>query len=298
MLLEYKLDISGDSVWKIATPAASAMRLPFYMYDCGYFICNSDYFTRRKGVDAYLLYMTVKGKGQLTYKDENVVMDKNSIVIIHCEEDNLYKTLSEESWEYKWVFFGGVSAMEFVDLINKDGINVMHPENFSEYLSMLSAIIKDEPPRDIKSSMVFSKRLNDLLTKLYLDSNKNDKEYEKISEKLENAIIYMQKNYKSKISLDEIAKASHLSKYHFSRVFKEETGLSPYNYLMVIRVDAAKNLLNTSKMTLDEIAVKTGFLDSKSLILNFSKVCGYTPGEYRKQNEALHPKDKKQYKRI
>lgn len=72
---------------------------------------------------------------------------------------------------------------------------------------------------------------------------------------------FINDNISRSISLDEMAFAAHISKFHFARIFKEQTGVSPMKYLRQCRVEAARQLLVNSNLALKNIADKVGFAD-------------------------------------
>lgn len=92
-------------------------------------------------------------------------------------------------------------------------------------------------------------------------------------------LSYIEQNYKSDISLSELAGYFYLSKEHLSRLFKKETGQNLFSYIMALKLKEAKRLLTETDMTLDDIAVELGFSNGNY----FSKVF--------KKNELVSPKD-------
>ena len=85
-----------------------------------------------------------------------------------------------------------------------------------------------------------------------------------------------------RLSLDEIAQMSYLSKYYFARAFRQYMGITPYEYLTSVRLSHAKGLLISSSLSVDEIGYRTGFGGAKNFIRQFRQSMGMTPGEYRK----------------
>ena len=79
-----------------------------------------------------------------------------------------------------------------------------------------------------------------------------------------------------------MAEASHLSPYHFARRFKAATGLPPHQYLIVRRVERAKQLLREDRdISLAEIAAMHGFSDQSQFSQHFKRAVGVTPGQFR-----------------
>jgi len=83
-----------------------------------------------------------------------------------------------------------------------------------------------------------------------------------------------------KFSLENTASKFGLDKYKFLRLFKQETGLTPNNYIILKRIEKCKELLLTQDDLLD-IAIQTGFYDATHLCKYFKKITGITPLAYR-----------------
>jgi AraC family transcriptional regulator len=95
--------------------------------------------------------------------------------------------------------------------------------------------------------------------------------------KLQQAIAYIQEHLDQDLSLDEIAAAINLSAYHFSRLFKQSTGLAPHQYQIRCRVERAKELLQAGEMTIADIATQVGFYDQSHLSRHFKRIVGVSP---------------------
>lgn len=96
------------------------------------------------------------------------------------------------------------------------------------------------------------------------------------------AIKYMNENYAQRLSLEEIAEAACISKYYFSRKFKEVTGATVLEYLNNIRLTKVHNLLLKTEYTTEEIARATGFSSSVHLIRVFKEAYCISPKAFRK----------------
>ena len=91
---------------------------------------------------------------------------------------------------------------------------------------------------------------------------------------------YVRAYYHRNISLQELADLVHLSPYYFARQFKKTTGMSPHNYLLHVRIERAKGLLEQDEANLYKIAVELGFADQSHFTRHFRKVTGATPRQY------------------
>jgi len=97
------------------------------------------------------------------------------------------------------------------------------------------------------------------------------------------AIAFMQAHYARDVKLDDVAAAVHLSPFHLARLFKQVTGASPHQYLVQVRVNAARSLLSagSGQRSLAEVAAAVGFADQSHLTRQFKRHFGVTPSQVR-----------------
>jgi AraC-like DNA-binding protein len=100
------------------------------------------------------------------------------------------------------------------------------------------------------------------------------------------ALDYMEKHLGSDISRGDIARAAHLSPYHFSRLFRLHMGRSCGDMLSQIRADKAAELLTRTGLSLAEIAIDCGFRDQSYFTKVFRRYHGSTPRKYRIDHQA------------
>jgi AraC family transcriptional regulator len=99
---------------------------------------------------------------------------------------------------------------------------------------------------------------------------------------IETAKEYMNKNFASDISLQEIAVNSCISPFHFSRLFKKATSFSPCHYLQHIRLKHGEMLLKNEKLQVADIAYASGFGSAAYFASAFKQVYKINPIQYRR----------------
>ena len=92
-------------------------------------------------------------------------------------------------------------------------------------------------------------------------------------------------NLDGDISLTELARECGLSTSHFSRAFRRTMATTPHQWLLVCRIEMAKQLLRSGTSSLSEIALACGFADQSHFTRVFSRLSGISPGAWRR----LHP---------
>lgn len=101
------------------------------------------------------------------------------------------------------------------------------------------------------------------------------------------AIRLMQQYYATNISISDISNLIYLSPCHFKRVFKEYTGQTPHRYLMDIRLEKAKELLERSEYSIEDIAGQCGFVNPGHFAVAFKRGTKLSPSEYRKMHAII-----------
>lgn len=97
------------------------------------------------------------------------------------------------------------------------------------------------------------------------------------------ALFYIYKYIDTNISLEELASLNSVSKYHFHRIFKEETGENLFDFITSTRLQKAANLLITNQYsTISEVAFSCGYASHSSFIKAFKKKFSFTPTVWRK----------------
>jgi AraC family transcriptional regulator len=99
--------------------------------------------------------------------------------------------------------------------------------------------------------------------------------------RLQRVLDYIEAYLGADIRLEELAAQACLSPYHFSRLFREATGLSPHRYVIDRRVQAARQELARSNLSLVGIALEFGFGSQANFTRVFRKATSLTPGQYR-----------------
>ena len=92
---------------------------------------------------------------------------------------------------------------------------------------------------------------------------------------------YIQAHLAQNITLSDMASVSNLSTSHLTRLFKQTTGISLYQYVICCRIDRAKQLLKREQLTIADIATRVGFADQSHLTHHFKRQVGVTPKVFR-----------------
>lgn len=119
-----------------------------------------------------------------------------------------------------------------------------------------------------------------------------DKQQEYI-EKFMNICTYIDNHFSEDLSLDDVAKISGFSKYHFSRLFHDFTNMSFYKYVNSKRISYAEQLLGDTDLSATQVAIQSGFASQSAFIRMFRNRNGCTPTEFRKMQQECDYYDRR-----
>jgi AraC family transcriptional regulator len=138
---------------------------------------------------------------------------------------------------------------------------------------------------NLGSQVMFESFARIFLTKLILKYGLQQAKYDFSksfrAEQYKQVLDYIAVNYGKNILLEDMAAQANLSASHFSRLFKQTIGQSPYQFLMAYRIEQAKKMLNNPRKLMVDIAFNCGFCDQAHFSRVFKKIEGSTPKQYR-----------------
>jgi AraC family transcriptional regulator len=107
--------------------------------------------------------------------------------------------------------------------------------------------------------------------------------------KVRRVIAFIENNLHRELRLEELAAVTHMSPYHFARLFKRATGVSPHRFVVRRRIDAAIALLAESTTSISSIARAVGFRTASHFATTVQRVTGMTPSAYRVRRAVAEP---------
>ncbi|MFY9075249.1 AraC family transcriptional regulator [Malaciobacter mytili] len=234
--------------------------------------------------EEYTISIIEKGSMKAFFNGFNHKLDKSSIITINPDEVHSCGILNKEGYKHHSLY------------INPSVMKNILKENFnSELLSFkdvffnnnmlynkLAYFIRLDKAKidlDLVWECQFVNLLEDIL-KLNTKVSSNIKPIAKNSYLIKQAKEFINDNFHQNLTLDDLSKEFNISKYHFLRLFKEQTFVSPHTYLILRRIEKAKQLLREGFSIIDTSYI-CGFNDQSHLNRRFKSITGLTPGKYK-----------------
>ena len=246
------------------------------------------------------------GRSFFRLKDRDLILEEGSYFIAGEGETFEYGSEKGMKSEQIFVFF----KSNLIEVLNED------PGFAGEELTGISEAI-DEPAefygKVFRNDLVFSEQINFLGKSIRLLSKEGLPAEEKFAEimcsllyrrygmeseverikrvkkssryeiyrKLNIAREFIRLYFEDKISVEDVAGYSGISKYYLIRLFKDVYKITPYNYILALRMNKAMNMLKLSEKSITEICFDAGFESTSTFSLFFKRYTGFSPRDFR-----------------
>ena len=245
------------------TPSQTAKDILYYPTVAGKYVCDESYYVKRESYDSILALYVLEGGIILNQADITYRAEAGELLLIDCYEPHEYYSASYA--KTLWVHFDGSNSREWFNSIKaKKGQKIAVTLDFAENITAIIDGIKDGRDEYTLSELVYSLLCG-------ISKAEDTKESAAAPEFVTEAKRYIKSNIQNELTVEELANAVHLSASHFSKIFKEATGFSPYLYIVNTRIELAKKLLIQTKRPISVIASDVGFGSEANFIYCFKK---------------------------
>lgn len=238
------------------------------------------------------------GAGEMCYEEEKKAYRGGMISII---PDNIaHNTMSEglSYWEYvfidveqllkewdggKGLFWRGVS-----ERINS-GYLLFEEERCPEMAHLIQEIVREHEQqkpyqKEVVKGLAYSLLMLILRENRECDKRQNEGE-KSVHRRIQDVLEYVQKEYAGALYSSDLAKIVNMSETHFRRLFVQIVDMSPMDYVNMVRVQKACELMRKNDDSMEQIAVKVGYQTITTFNRNFKKFMGTSPYQW-KRSEA------------
>lgn len=253
-----------------------------YVTDMGYYPkAVSHHVERAKGSPENIIFYCASGSGWYETEMGTFRVSSNQFFILPSNRKHRYEADPEDPWSIYWIMFSGKSSKGILEI---DAIRhcfkphtLLHPQKFvALFDDMFETLSEGYTLNNLLLSNMNLWAILMLFIHQRIDKNRKLKDTP-----VSKVITFMKENIAKNLSVDEIAAVIPLSSSHLYTLFKSQTGYSPLDYFIHLKVQFACDYLNDTGLRIKEIASLVGYKDPYLFTRIFTKVMGQSPRKYR-----------------
>lgn len=280
----------GQKMWVIprvtlAKWSAHPMLQSLIPTDIGWYpSAKYHYRERPQGAEEHILIFCVEGSGWYEINGERRTIEANEVLLIPRGMAHNYGASETTPWSIHWVHFVGNEADFFVYHLPIGEYKLLVEPQCAQVVNQLFRECYDS---FIGGFMLYrfiycAQVLHHLLGQLFFNNN-SFSPVQRTSQfhSVEATLRFLHQNLHREVSLGEMSDHAGLSTSHFSYVFKQQTGYSPMDYFIHLKMQRACTMLSFSQKTIHEIAYEIGYSDPYYFSRIFKKIMGVSPRSYR-----------------
>ena len=231
---------------------------------------------RPEGAVYHHVFFVEKGNGILETKDKKLSLTEGTAVFMRKDVPMGYYGVDEE-FKTAWVTFVGDGVSGVLDYLGAENFAFLKSDSIYPMILNAYRLAEHNAPPEVLSKVVY-----DILTTFFYELKTEQK-----SSRLVRAKQFVEENYAKSLSVSDIAEALGVSESLVFRLFHEEEGITPSDYIKSVRVRHAEQLLLSEQgMKVAEVAALSGFSDEAYFCKVFKAQTGMTPKKY--QSRFIH----------
>ncbi len=240
---------------------------------------------RLNGCEQVILIYCIRGTGYYIEHGHKKTVTQNTLLFISENTPHLYGSSKDDPWSILWIHVNGLKLSHYYPYQQQTTALIPVPFEKLNNIRILYEEIFEllEQGFHIDSLLYSYQILAHILGLFFLAPNYNKLSMKESDSSINSSIEYMVESLHKNLTLEELARHSKLSPAYYSYLFKQNTGYSPINYFLRLKVQKACTYLDISNLLVSEIAENLGISDSFYFSRLFHKIMGMSPTDYRKK---------------
>ncbi len=256
---------------------------PITVYYCGREKCNPGHSFGPAVRPHYLMHFVLYGKGLYQVRHLKMEVRAGECFLIKPGETTVYRADEKDPWEYVWIAFDGLEAerlLEDYGFTDDTYIRTVAERNL--YIEKINEVFMENGLHQDALIGLLYYIFSGIPRAVSRDGRHIDRGY------LEAAIDYIRYNYSYSITVRDIAMHIGIERTYLYKLFMKYKGIAPKEYLTAYRLQAAKDMLGNTDLSVTEIALSCGFHDASVLCKNFKRQESLSPLQYRKELALIY----------
>ncbi len=189
-----------------------------------------------------------------------------------------------DHWEFIWISVHGQTGLSLISGIQKEFGKVVNLPLQSISINALRDFHEKSGKGEWKNQAQVSTAAYQFL--LLIIEDLRNRGTQDSQARLDQALSFIREHYAEPLSISLLSPRFGYAREHFIRIFRKKTGIPPGKFIRNLRIGRAKELLRTTRLSLDIIAMEAGFRSANYLCRLFKELCGMTPRQYQSSPDA------------
>lgn len=252
---------------------------------CGYDICGPGQFSGPRVSNCFLIHCISKGSGIYTARKKTYHLNAGDAFLIIPGDIIYYAADEQDPWQFSFFAFDGKAADEVLKKTKfQDDVLAIHCDGTESLISLVNTTLTKLQQTPTNYEFYATSQLLKMLDFFSLKSAVTIITNESIRHSLvKNVVSFIDLHYTDNITVDSISAVFSVNRSYLCRIFKEETRLSPKEYITRCRMETARKLLLESELPISEIAIVCGYNSFSSFFKTFQAFYNSSPKSYRKK---------------
>ena len=256
----------------------------------GHYIDATGHRVRRNVHTDYLIIFCHGGRGRYRVGRDHGYLVPGQVLVLPKGRSHTYQSDSNQPWSIYWAHFDGERVSQFMDYLgfpvtqSNSSKPVITLRNWRPLLSDVTQLLNLQHERlTLDRGILASSLLRKLISEIPMLAKRELPQKNEFN--LTTLDRYMRDNSHKSLLLEELAEFAGLSKFHFSKRFRHETGVAPLQYFTRMKVEQAAQMLLEGNYTIRQVSQTFGFDDPYYFSRLFKKHCGLSPQHYRNKQK-------------
>lgn len=256
-----------------------------HVTDAGYFPGATDHLVQRpRGAPTTLIIHCLRGAGWVESEGKLRTVQAGDFVWLQAKQPHAYGASEEDPWTISWTHFAGEEVVHWRDFLRVcsaiDDSLLRIPRDHSDEVALDRIYANMEKGLSTRYQVAAATALRQAFSKIgeiLVERHGLRTARERVVASVET----LRDDWLRAHRLEELATAAAMSVTHYCAHFREVTGFAPIDFLIRLRIQHACHLLDTSKLTVGQIAAAVGYIDPYYFTRCFRRVMGCAPKHYR-----------------
>lgn len=228
------------------------------------------------------IYIVEQGELLLTVGNESHVVKAGEMVLIPANVVHSAKLTKNGFAKKSWIHFSmKEGSSDYFQGYTRPIIVTLPNKHYA--LKVINEVINNSKLEEPFRSLKTASGIYELVSILF--SETLPKKDLSVLSNIEQVIAYINNNFTKEFSLDFLSDKFGSSPNHFIKKFKEKTGHTPIKYLAIKKIEKAKQLLDTTDLSVNEVMWRVGYDDASYFSKLFKKIVGFSPRNYRESTK-------------